>query len=218
MAYSNATKSPRACAITLALSSFLGLILITSSQEIPSIPQPDPKPQQAAIYKAPDQSSSGSASGLGFDRNRFVPFLPQVRVQNDGTADNKVGVHIPMIFDMVGGGKNQSRLDLSVLSGLVTVNKDKQRNPLTGEIGGPLTVTVFGIPVYSGRTIQPTRPRSENLDESILARQAAMTGRVRSASDSIQDTVVDANERVINTLSSLVDRITSLIRRPKDQI
>lgn len=43
------------------------------------------------------------------------------------------------------------KLDLSVLSGLVTVITDKERQD-DGTSTGPVTVTVFGIPVYSGKS------------------------------------------------------------------
>lgn len=224
MASIKAITTLSACAIPLALCTFLAIISATHGEEMPSIPQPtraQSQPQAAIIYKAPDESS-GTASGLGANRSKYVPFIPEVRVEGDGRkTDNRVGVHIPMIFDMnnqVGAGKNQSKLDLSVLSGLVTVNKDKQRNPSTGEVSGPVTVTVFGIPVYSGKTAQQTRLRSrgEDLKDSVQSRQAAISDGVRSTSDSIQDTVSSTNEKVIGTLSSLVDRIASIIHRPKD--
>lgn len=43
-----------------------------------------------------------------------------------------------------------SRVDLSVLGGLVTVNTNKTRLP-NGQATGPVIVTVFGIPVYVGQ-------------------------------------------------------------------
>lgn len=43
-----------------------------------------------------------------------------------------------------------SRVDLSVLGGLVTVNTNKTRLP-NGQTTGPVIVTVFGIPVYVGQ-------------------------------------------------------------------
>lgn len=47
-----------------------------------------------------------------------------------------------------------SKLDLSVLQGLVTVSQDKTKLS-DGRVSGPLTVTVFGIPVFIGSGAAP---------------------------------------------------------------
>lgn len=57
--------------------------------------------------------------------------------------------------------KNNSKLDLSVLSGMVTVNREKGRQP-NGAVTGPLTVSIFGIPIYSGQAAPPKVPQTSS--------------------------------------------------------
>lgn len=127
------------CALLASLmvaSSSADDIIINNATTIPPLIRSEPSAGPTIPSSPSDPSSQ---KGL----------WPMVQVDR---ANNKsvVDVHVPIFFDMTNEhGDNQSKLDLSVLSGLVTVSRDKARKP-NGQQVGPVTVTVFGIPIYSG--------------------------------------------------------------------
>lgn len=215
----------------LASCSILVLVpLVGHAQEM--APTPSRLPIDRDNYIIPPQPSQvdQNFNEIPSKQNQTrASLLPEVTVEGSDKNDNRVGVHVPFIFDMtnsVGAGRNQSKLDLSVLSGLVTVNKDRQRNPISGEVTGPLTVTVFGIPVYTGRASGPAsaelsrnqrntaQARNEEIENLVDSRQAVISDGLRSASDQIQSTLTSTNEKVLSTLTSLVDRLSALMKRP----
>lgn len=218
---------------SIAFASFCGFLLLASlisdAQEVPS--RPSGLQLDRDNYIIPPQPSQFEPEAPPQQQNQTrVGFLPQVTVNGSGKDENRVGVHVPFIFDMtnsVAGNKNQTKLDLSVLSGLVTVNKDRQRDPMTGQVSGPLTVTVFGIPVYTGKASaaagspqsrsisqNTAQARDDVIENLVDSRQAVINDGLRSAADQIQNTLTSTNEKVLTTLTSLVDRLTTLMKRP----
>lgn len=134
----------------------------------------------------------------------------------------------------------RSQLDLSVLSGLVTVNRDKARGP-NGQLTGPLTVTVFGIPVYTGRAIAPAIGRvgsnnyknnlATNRSEESLPSQAnklnisaitqslgAITAENPISTSQIYSTVRKTNEKVLYSLANMLSRMASLASQQAEPI
>lgn len=90
----------------------------------------------------------------------------------------------------------RSKLDLSVLNGLVTVNRDRERKE-NGLSAGPLTVTVFGIPVYTGNVLKQY--------------DSSTRDQVQAQSRSLKSAVADqaaANEQLLSTIRKNSDRMT----------
>lgn len=67
----------------------------------------------------------------------------------------------------------KSVVDLSVLGGLVTVFTNKTAQP-NGRPSGPVTVSVFGIPVYVGQhsnSVRVGRVESEPIPSSLVSKK-----------------------------------------------
>lgn len=79
-------------------------------------------------------------------------------------------------------GRESSKLDLSVMQGLVSVSRDKSRDK-NGTVSGPLTVSVFGIPVYSGRA------------RKAVTQVEASKAKARKEEDVLQHPFADISEK-----------------------
>lgn len=107
-------------------------------------------------------------------------------------------------------GKDQSKLDLSVMHGLVSVNHDKVRD-LNGTVSGPLTVSIFGIPVYSGRarkatTVAETKAKVRK-EEDVLRRP--FDDISEKSTPLMQELYINSrktNERILRSFSELLSK------------
>lgn len=104
---------------------------------------------------------------------------------------------------------SNSFVDLSVLGGLVTVYSNKTRDP-SGQSSGPVTVSIFGIPVYVGNTIskppkpvRPEQPSQRSLDTAMDTSQT-----LRSTND-------ETNLELLRRLKSMVNQQSEIIRELK---
>lgn len=135
---------------------------------------------------------------------------PVVQVDKE-TNKSTVDVHVPIFFDMTNSqGKNTSKLDLSVLSGLVTVNHDKTRRP-DGQQVGPVTVTVFGIPVYSGIGSSKPTTRRGRLENGTVRADQLPINQVRRDMPlvvEIYEQVQKLNQRAVSGLSDIFTRLS----------
>lgn len=122
----------------------------------------------------------------------------------------------------------KSKLDLSVLHGLVTVSRDKAKQA-DGTLAGPMTVTVLGIPVYSGSgrrqssigdRITDTLQSRRQVTESSLP-SSRTEGAVQQESE-ITSRVVDiakkTNEKVFRSFNDLLDRLNTAVRNRIDSL
>lgn len=143
---------------------------------------------------------------------------------------SKVDVHVPVFFDMTNqndpdGGR--SKLDLSVLQGLVTISKDKARNQ-DGRMDGPFKVTVFGIPVYnskgtasSGASSRPSASarnetiarQEKELEASLGSARAALNARADAISERVRDNLQKSNEKVMKSLSDIMDKLLTILKK-----
>jgi len=152
--------------------------------------------------------------------------MPMVDVNKENNQ-SKVDVHVPIFFDMTNlNNPNQSRLDLSVLQGLVTVQKDKQRDQ-DGQMNGPMKVTVFGIPVYTSKgnftnsridsLAEPIRQSRKLLEDSIGQKRSELSSKADELSRRVADQLQLANNKMMGTLSNFLTRVTSMLRQPSSR-
>lgn len=115
----------------------------------------------------------------------------------------------------------RSRLDLNVMGGLVTVNRDRERKP-DGASSGPLTVTVFGIPVYTGNVLK----LRDNYTQDLVQAQSrslgstlnnALTDQV-ATSEQLLSTIRRNSERMTQHLGDMLSRMASLVRPQAESI
>lgn len=141
-------------------------------------------------------------------------FLPTVNLDNQSNK-SKLDVNVPLFFNMFkDDNKNtgQSRLDLSVLNGLVTVNRDKERKP-NGSIGGPLVVTVLGIPVYQGTTNRGTFGNQTFIRSIKRSSEDGNQSNVDiSIVDQFSENFKKTNEKTLKSIADTFDRLMSLFR------
>lgn len=153
---------------------------------------------------------------------------------------SQVDVHVPVFFDMTNHNDLQAgkaKLDLSVLQGLVTVTKDKSRDP-DGQMNGPVKVTVFGIPVYTSHGNVPAKPSSVASSRRGDSNQTAsgsggsgsgsggvggllaplesrLEARVDSITQRLRDNFERTNEKVMRSLSDIMDRLSTMVGRDR---
>lgn len=117
----------------------------------------------------------------------------------------------------ISSGKH--KLDLTVLSGLVSVNGDRENGK------GPLTVTVFGIPVYTGKGLAGGAGGPRELFSRISATlsdqrrkfddQVEKVTGSRQLADSTMDmysNVKRTGERGISALTDSLDKMSSFLK------
>lgn len=123
-----------------------------------------------------------------------------------------------LIFDMtndkdVSSGK--SKLDLTVLSGLVTVNRDREKGK------GPLTVTVFGIPVYTGTGNSGLRALTDRIEATLGAQrkkfsdtfdQVTGSRQLPDATMELYSNVKRTGEKGLTTITDSLDRVSSFLK------
>lgn len=190
---------------------FLLLLVLVSNASSQQQQQQQQLNPPAAIQVADSNSPAAGPSPTPAGARDW----PLVNV-DDANNQSTVGVKVPIVFNMlnqVDKNTGDHKLNLSVLQGLVTVDKDKTRNE-KGEVTGPLRVTVFGIPVYNGRNYlgsgaraagEPATTRS-SLDNSIETKQS-------SAEESLSGQVRAFNEKLASSLSDFLARLSSSVRR-----
>lgn len=129
---------------------------------------------------------------------------------------------------------NSGKLDLSVLSGLVTVSRDKSRQE-NGLVGGPVSVHVFGIPVYSGTASR--LPHRQVSGDTTTVTDSEMKSAKPDAKPEVtvsagrQEQVVDdfvgkqlissikrTNEKVLRQLSDLLGRSARFVSERAEPI
>lgn len=99
--------------------------------------------------------------------------LPEVDVGPSrlGANGRHVSVQLPAIMNMnldTRGEHRGAKLDLSVLLKMVQVNLDVTRNT-EGRLAGPVSVKVFGIPVYRSSQVPQTPAEAAAGVDSTLA-------------------------------------------------
>lgn len=100
--------------------------------------------------------------------------------------------------DAAGG---QSKLDLSVLRGLVKVTRDR---PANGFFGGPLTVSVLGIPIY-------TRQGASSEGKTSAEPLVSITGS--NSAHEIYHNAKRINENLKNSIVGYLNRTATFIRQ-----
>lgn len=111
---------------------------------------------------------------------------------------NSISLDGRIFFDMIKDKDTErNRVDLSVLKGLVTVNGDKVKQA-DGSSSGPLSVSVFGIPVYSGN--YRSSPKSQLKSELKSSDNSALENLIASQAA--------ANERALTTIRKNSERVT----------
>lgn len=112
-------------------------------------------------------------------------------------------------------GRNTSKLDLSVMHGLVTVNQDKEKG--ANGVSGPLTVTVFGIPVYTGRAsarggpVVEVREKPRTLEDIIQHPFADISNKTTPIMRELYINSRRANEKILRSFSDLFSRAAKRI-------
>lgn len=136
---------------------------------VPTISPETPKVETTKQASSGSNGSNGS-NGQTTSSRGLLPTVQVDRAKNKSSVD----VHVPIFFDMNNSHEeDSSKLNLSVLSGLVTVSRDKARKP-NGQQVGPVKVTVFGIPIYTGHaSSEPKSERSARLSRSSNSSQTA---------------------------------------------
>lgn len=113
-------------------------------------------------------------------------------------------------------GRNISKLDLSVMHGLVTVNQDKTKDS-SGQVSGPMTVTVFGIPVYTGKGTRGSNPQVEAKErarkaEDVLQNQFAdISNKTTPVMRDLYLNSRKTNEKILGSFSELFSRAAKKI-------
>jgi hypothetical protein len=174
-------------------------------------------PSSLSNQQAPVRSNGTVAPE---SKQQAVQEWPLVNV--DGQANKSVvDVHVPIFFDMVNQAdkeQGKSKLNLSVLQGLVTVNKDKARDQ-NGQMTGPVKVTVLGIPVYTSKGTPPSQTTSAaplsraELENAIETKRASLAASAEEASASLTSKVQEINRRVLGSLSDIFERLSTTLRR-----
>jgi len=162
--------------------------------------------------KRPQSLDRDSPASPGAQNTRAaIEELPSSMV-DVAKAENKrkVDVHVPIVFDMTNHDDGEkSKLDLSVLSGLVTVNREKARQA-DGQISGPLTVSVFGIPIYSGSALKmPPSLFGEN--RTLSKSSSESSDRNVLPGNELYSAVRRSNERFLGSLSGMLSQLASLV-------
>lgn len=169
----------------------------------------------------PPSSMTGAGGAPGTDQRGLMPL---VDVDHDKENNqSKVDVHVPIFFDMTNlNNPDKSKLDLSVLHGLVTVQKDKERDQ-NGQMNGPMKVTVFGIPVYTSKGNQrsgapmdsleePIRQTRKQLDDTITRSRSDLNNRAEELTRKVNDQVQSANQKLANSLADFMNRMSTILR------
>lgn len=115
-------------------------------------------------------------------------------------------------------GRENQKLDLSVMGGLVSVNQDKKKQ--NGTVSGPLTVSVFGIPVYAGRTqksvpVDPLKALERSMKESkeLLIHPVGNSALedTGSAAREFYTKIRKTNENILRSFSEMLSRTAKSI-------
>lgn len=205
-------SSKRILKTTVCILSLLASLMVAGSSTDDNVinnATTSPPPTRSDPSSSP---TSPSSPGSPSSQKGLWPMVQVDRAKNKSVVD----VHVPIFFDMTNErDENQSKLDLSVLSGLVTVNRDKARKP-NGQQVGPVTVTVFGIPVYSGLGSSGRKIRSEN--NSIISSQRSdkdvtreEMSRERPAMMELYDQYLKMQQRATSSISDLFNKFSHTI-------
>lgn len=120
-----------------------------------------------------------------------------------------------LIFDMTNDkdlSSGKSKLDLTVLSGMVTVNRDRDKGKV-----GPLTVNVFGMPVYTGTGNGMLRNWVSHI-ESTLREQSgkfqdvAASRQLPDATMQLYSNIKRTGEKGITSITDSLDRVSSFLK------
>uniref|UniRef100_A0A6G1SEB4 Hemicentin-2 n=1 Tax=Aceria tosichella TaxID=561515 RepID=A0A6G1SEB4_9ACAR len=229
-AVSNSAQGPVSVPSSLSSSSAAGSAASSASGSAAS----------SASGSVPTNTNAIIVSSSNDEKPKQAQEWPMVTV--DGQANKStVDVHVPVFFDMVNHAdreQGKSKLDLSVLQGLVTVNKDKTRDA-NGDMTGPVKVTVFGIPVYSGKgtssyfasSSSPTSSSSSGAsgaaaaasagnsspqasqENTIETRRGGLASRAEDTASMLTNKVQKVNDKMINSLSDIFERFSTALRR-----
>lgn len=224
--------SPLLLVVAAALVSG-GLALVSCQQQqrnvAPSTDSTDkPAPPSSAVPSPTEAGSRSLQDQLGSaqkqqqqDGKQDRVIWPVVDIDNQPNKST-LDVHVPIFFDMMNHNDKESgksRLDLSVLQGLVTVNKDKARDQ-NGVMSGPVKVTVFGIPVYTSkgnRVSSRAAAAHRDLSNSIETARSAANAKADDMATGITEKVQRTNEKMLSSVSDIFDRLTSMMRRSNSQ-
>lgn len=111
----------------------------------------------------------------------------------------------------------KSKLDLTVLSGLVSVNRQDRENGSKG----PVTVTVFGIPVYTGTGNGGMRDFSSRLQSTLNEQRKRFDDSIESVTGSRQlpdatmqlySQVKRTGEKGLSTITDSLDKVSSFLK------
>lgn len=173
--------------------------------------EPGQPGQLAGENLGPSYEHTPAQGGAGQPQDKAVwPMVDVDRQQNKSTVD----VHVPIFFDMTNHKDDESghsKLDLSVLHGLVTVNKDRKPDA-TGQMTGPLKVTVFGIPVYQGKA----HPNPTQVEDQLAQSRSSLSAQ--NVSGQVAASSRQTNEKLVGGLSDLFGRMTSIVRQATQAI
>lgn len=182
---------------------FAALLLLVSGALSATLALQEQQLESASATPQPDSSK-------GAPQDKAVwPMVEVDQAQNKSTVD----VHVPIFFDMTNhkdAESGRAKLDLSVLQGLVTVNKDRARDQ-SGQLTGPMKVTVFGIPVYQSKLRQQP---GESAESSLSQLRSASQDHVQGVSNQVLRT----NGELKSGLSDLLGRLSSMVRQASQAI
>lgn len=162
--------------------------------------------------------------------NGLQGFLPRVTYEGDASK-SRVGVQVPSFVDLLSdksrGANNvtNSKLDLSVLGGLVTVQGDKERTADTSS--GPVVISVFGVPIFSGNTAKSVLNVKEKLGETVKAQQKSLEssmdgllgrGNVTEMAGNLFSSIRQAEDRSAKRLADSLNRIASFLSPPNERV